>query len=76
MKVMMPCSAEFLHMLVVGLKEPAGSSSPIELVVVSLPQEAGSSPMELEFPHQDYSGNSTVRTYFGMWFIFTAEEVE
>ena len=61
-KVMMPCGAEFLHMLVVGLT-----------------QETGCSPMELEFPHQAYSGNSivyhTVTTYFGMWFICTAEEV-
>ena len=45
------------------------------LFVVGLTQETGSSPMEVEFPHQGYSGNSTVRTYFGMCYICTAEEV-
>ena len=76
MKVMViPYCAKYLQKLVVGYKEAARSSSPIELDVVSLPQEAGSSPMELEFPHQAYSGNSTVRTCIGMWFVCTAEEV-
>ena len=77
----MPYCAKYLQKLAVGYKEAAHTSSPIELDVVSLPQEAGSFPMELEFPmklefsHQDYSGNSTVRTYIGMWFVCTAEEV-
>ena len=43
--------------------------------VVGLTQETGSSPMELESPHQAYSGNSTVRTCFRTWYICTAEEV-
>ena len=43
--------------------------------VVGLTQETGSSPMELESPDQAYSGNSTVRTCLGMWFVCNAEEV-
>ena len=38
-------------------------------------QITGSSPMELESPHQAYSGNSTVITCFHTWYICTAEEV-
>ena len=77
-KVMVvPCTAKYLLKLVVGSKETAGASSPIKLDVVCLPQEAGSSPMELEFPHQNYSGNSTVRTHSVIIsFVCTAEEVE
>ena len=52
---------------------PCGASP--HLFVVGLTQVTGSSPMELESPHQAYSGNSTVITCLGMWFVCTAEEV-
>lgn len=50
------------------------SAAFFNLLVVGLTQGTGSSPMELGFPHQAYSGNSTVMTCFGMRFICTAGE--